>query len=163
MLIRLPDGSEVELIVGSKVILSSPVFGDEIGVGPFEVVSFEGDLPVLLLIEGKEAPVSVDQIKSVSNPVEPKVEVVFPDGTVVVMDADLAPVVQAILDANAGLMKKLADIISGDELKNMQAKLDAMQAERDAAIAYFNKIRGALPQLEALQVAVSEIVALVRG
>lgn len=163
MIVRINDGTQVDLLVGAKVILVSPVFGDEFGTGPFDVVEFQGDLPVVKIAEDKTAPVSPELIVQViSKPVE-KVEVTFPDGTVVLVDASLAPVIQAIIDANTQLMQKLADLLSGEELRNMQAQLDAMKAERDAALAFVEKIRGALPRVVALQDSLSEIVALLEG
>ena len=164
MIIKLPDGTQVDLVVGSKVTLLSEVFGPEIGLGPFEVVSFEGDLPDLMLVPpDKIAPISIDQIASVQNKVVDKVEVKFPDGTVVLVDADLAPVLQAVIDSNQALMQKLADLLSGDELKAMQAQLDAMKLERDAALAFSDKLRGSLPALEAAGGSLAEVIALLKG
>lgn len=164
MVLKLPNGTVVDLIIGSEVTLGSPVFGEEFGVGPFPVVAFEGELPDLLIADpDKIAPVSLDQIVAVSNKPADKVEVTFPDGTVVLVDVSFAGVVQAIIDANAQLMKKLADILSGQELKDMQAKLDAMKVERDAAVAFADKIRGSLPAVEAAQASLSELVAILKG
>ena len=168
MLIKLPDGSQAELKVGSKVTLTSDVFGPELGTGPFEVVSFEGDMPNLLLATDAEgvqkiAPVSVELIFSVDNPDALKVEVKFPDGTVVLVDADLAPVLQAVIDSNQALMQKLADLLSGDELKAMQAQLDAMKLERDSELAFSDKLRGSLPALEAASGSLAEVIAALKG
>jgi hypothetical protein len=164
MIIKLPDGSQVDLIVGSKVLLLKAVFGDDIGIGPFEVVSFEGEMPNLLLVApDKIAPISIELIDSVSNPVKPKVEVKFTDGTVVLVDADLAPLLEMMIQNNQDLMKKMEEILSGGELKDMQVKLDAMTVERDAAVALAEKLRGSLPAIEAASSALSEITLVLKG
>jgi hypothetical protein len=117
----------------------------------------------LLVAPDKIAPVDPGLIASVQNKVADKVEVKFPDGTVVLVDAVLAPVIQAVLDSNSALMSKLAEILSGQEIKNMQIQLDAMKLERDTAVAFADKIKAAVPALEAAEAALAEDVALLKG
>lgn len=168
MIIKLPDGSQVELLVGSLVTLTVDAFG--VGLGPFKVLSFEGELPVILLqaaqAEGEDnkvAPISVELIAFVDNPEELKVEVKLPSGQIVLVDAKIAPVLQAIVDTNTQLLDQLGRLLSGDEIRAMQAKLDLANIERDAAVAEAEQVRGALPAVQQALEAVQKAVDVLKG
>jgi hypothetical protein len=162
MLVKLPDGSLVEVTLKSKVLLASDVFG--IGsVGPFQVVAFEGDLIVIELVpasegqEAKIAPVDPGLIVAVDTPDEEKVEVKLPSGEVVFVPADLAPVLEAFIKLNADLTEQLAKIISGSELEALKKELEAKQAELDA------QLKELLPPLEAASEALAKAVELLKA
>lgn len=169
MLVKIADGSQVELIPGkSKVILTQDVFG--VGVGPFLVVGQEGDLPVILLQPGipdvqdeKMAPVSPELILSVDNPDAELVQVELPDGTVVLLDAKVAPVLQALIESNKQLIKQLAEVLSGEELKELQEQLELAKAELEVAHVKLESVRGSLPTLEEAGLALSKLVEILKA
>lgn len=146
MQVKIADGSLVELTAGeSKVTLSSDVFG--LGMGPFLVVGFEGNLPIIRLVEGeepKDAPVDGGLIASVDNPEAELVPVTLSDGRVILVDSKIAPAIQAVVDVNKALEKALADLYSGDAVKKALEERDAAIVERDAALARVAAIGDAL-------------------
>ncbi len=168
MLVKLPDGSLAEVTEKSKVLLTSDVFG--VGsVGPFQVVGFEGDLILVELVpasegqEAKVAPVDPGLIAEVDNPDEEKVEVKLPSGEVVLVPADLAPVLEAFIKLNADLTEQLAKIISGSELEVLKKELEAKQAELDAANARVAQLKELLPPVEAAAEALAKAVELLKA
>jgi hypothetical protein len=147
MIVKIADGTQVELTpMVSKVMLTQDVFG--LGLGPFLVVGQDGDLPVIQLVEGKDAPVSPELIASVDNPEESKVEVRLPSGDIVLVDAKVAPILQAIVDTNVQLLDQLGKLLSGEEFERLKKDIEIANMERDAALAQVETVRGSLPVLE---------------
>ena len=161
MLIKLPDGTQAELIVGSRITLTSAVFGDEIGVGPFRVQEIVDGVPVIVLFvsdsgDEKLAPVDIGLIASVDNLDPELVEVVLSDGTVVLIDAKVAPAIQAVVTVNQALEKALAELYSGDAVKQALAERDAAIKARERSDERIRSIEQSLSDL-------SKAVEVIRG
>jgi hypothetical protein len=164
MLIKLPDGTQSELVAGSRITLTSPVFGDEIGLGPFEVLEFVGEVPVIVLFisgsgDQKTAPVDIGLIASVDN-VDPELtEVTLSDGTVVLINAKVAPAIQAVVTVNQALEKALAELYSGDAIRAALAERDAANALAKEALTRIKSIDQAIDELgksvETIRVAIN--------
>lgn len=164
MLIKIADGSEVEVTIGaSKAFLVDDTFG--LGKGPFLIVGQEGDLPVLELQGGEEpktAPISPELIAAVSTP-DDKVDVRLPSGEVVRVDASVAPILVAIIDANSTLLSQLGKLLSGEEVAALKRELEITIVERAHLQAQIDQFRGLLPVLEEVGVGIQKVVEGLKG
>jgi hypothetical protein len=151
MIVKISDGSQVDLVFfASKVLLTDDVFGVGL-VGPFLVVGADGDLPVIRLVDGenpKDAPVDGGLILSVDNPDVDLTPVILSDGKEILVDAKIAPAIQAVVDVNRALEKALADLYSGDAVKKAIEERDAAIEERKAALERVEKIGDTLKSFE---------------
>lgn len=168
MQVKIVDGSLVEITAGqTKVVLAADVFG--LGFGPFLVVGFDGELPVIRLVQGaegeesKDAPVDGGLILSVDNPDEELEPVGLPSGEIVKVPASVAPILKAFIEANESLMSQLAKLLSGEEIAALKAELDAVSKERDALKEKLSMIDAALPVFEEAKSAIDSILAIVKG
>ena len=168
MLVTISNNRQVEITANeTRAMLVSDVFG--LGLGPFTVVGFSGDLPVLHLLDATETEPARDEpidpvlIDSVDNIDKPKVPIRLPSGDVVLVPFDVAPILQAVIDSNTQLLQRLAEVLSGETLARMQAELAAMTIERDTAVTYAGRLRGALPQVDAAATALVDLAVILRG
>ncbi len=167
MIIKIADGSEVEITFGaSKAFLAQDVFG--VGVGPFLIVGQEGDLPVLELapasegVEAKLAAISPELIAAVATP-DDKRDVRLPSGEVVRVDASVAPVLEAIIAANSTLLDQLGKLLSGEEVAGLKRELEVVRGELGIARAQIEQFRGLLPVLEEVGIGIQKVVEGLRG
>lgn len=146
MLIKIADGTEVEVTEASQVYLTADVFS--VGLGPFPVDGFEGSLPLITIEDGKLVPVDPGLIQAVVNPPVESDEVVLSDGSVIVVDSRVAPVLRALIQMNRDLEKRLADVFSGDAVKRALEERDAAVAERNVMAERVEKVASTLGEFE---------------
>ena len=162
MQVKISDGSLVEITENvTKVVIKEGVFPQ--GVGPFLVVGFDGELPVILLSESEKAPISPELIVGADNPDAEKVEVKLPSGEVVLVPVDVAPILDAFIKMNEDLVSQLAKVLSGSELEALKKDLELKQAELDVAVAKVEQLGGALPAVEGAREALAKVAEALSG
>lgn len=153
MQIKIASGLVVDVQVGDKIIRldSFKVSPEE---GPLEVKGFEGVACLVELEPGVLSSVSGDTIAEIVKEAEELVDVKLPDGTIIKAPKSVAPLLQAVFDANKALVEQIASIVAGTELEAVKRERDELkalvlllQADRDKVLAVLPAVRDQLVAL----------------
>lgn len=132
----LSDGSTVDIVEGSTIYLKeeNAIEGE---VGPFQCVGFESDeknnfYPLIMLKDGSAIAISADSIAKVLSPEVPKVEVDLGNGVIITVPQEIADLVIALKKINDEMLQQIADLSSGEEIKNLQAQVDSLTKELES-------------------------------
>ena len=160
MQIKIASGQVVDVQVGDKIIRldSFKASPDE---GPLEVKGFEGDACLVEFAVGEPwSSVSGDTIAEIVQAAEELIDVKLPDGSVIKAPKSVAPLLQAVFDANKALVEQIASIVAGTELESVKRERDELKALVLLLQADRDKVLSVLPALRDQVVALCEALKI---
>lgn len=128
MLVTLSSGLQVDAEIGCFVFrtASQKANPEEAGL---PITGFSEGLIKVILATGDEVLVSGDAIEALACPAEPPIEVTLTDGSVVVVPASAAPLVEALVSSQKAALEQIKQLLDSTLVGQLQTKLDQAMAD----------------------------------
>lgn len=123
MQIKISSGELVEVNEACQVFLSAGVAESE---GPFQVLGFDSELPILEVVAGEKSIWDGSLIAKVVKP-EQELETIDIGKETITVDKESANIVSALQADNVAKQELIEALKSGDEMKALQEELDALK------------------------------------